>query len=104
MTIKQLTITMAAAALFAVVGSASGSAQENCGAMYQRVTEAYQMQSPHYGQMLNHYNARCLSGASARPGWEGDRHHRYDHDRYDNDRRGYDNDRRGHDYERGNRG
>jgi hypothetical protein len=99
MPIKQLTITMAAAALFAVVGSASGSAQENCGRQYQRVTEAYQMQSPRYGEMLNHYNARCLSGSSVRPGWEGDRHHRYD-----NDRRGYDNDRRGHDYERGNRG
>ena len=99
MPIKHLTITMAAAALFAVVGSTSGSAQENCGRQYQRVTEAYQMQSPRYGEMLNHYNARCLSGSSARPGWEGDRHHRYD-----NDRRGYDNDRRDHDYERGNRG
>ena len=99
MPIKQLTITMAAAALFAVVGSASGSAQENCGVMHQHVTQAYQMQSPHYGQMLNHYNARCLSGSSVRPGWEGDRHHRYD-----NDHRGYDNDRHGHDYERGNRG
>jgi len=92
MSIKQLTITMAAAALFAVVGSASGSAQENCGVMHQHVTQAYQMHSPRYGEMLNHYNARCLSGS-------GDRHHRYD-----NDRRGYDNDRRGHDYERGNRG
>jgi len=99
MPIKHLTITMAAAALFAVAGSASGSAQENCGVMHQHVTQAYQMHSPRYGEMLNHYNARCLSGSSARPGWEGDRHHRYD-----NDRRGYDNDRRGHEYERGNRG
>ena len=40
MPIKQLTITMAAAALFAVVGSTSGSAQENCGRQYERVTEA----------------------------------------------------------------
>jgi len=46
MSIKQLTITMAAAALFAVVGSASGSAQENCGVMHQHVTQAYQMHSP----------------------------------------------------------
>ena len=95
MSLKQPIIAVAAAALFAAVGSASVSAQENCGFMYQRVMEAYQVQSPHYGQMLNHYNARCLSGSSTRPGWEGDRHHRYDNDRrdYDNDRRGYDEDR-----------
>jgi hypothetical protein len=99
MSLKQQTIAMAAAALFVAAGSVSVSAQENCGSMYQHVMHAYQMQSPHYGQMLNHYNARCLSGSSARPGWEGDRHHRYDHDR-----RGYDYDRRGYNYERGNRG
>jgi len=60
--------------------------------MYQGVMEAYQVQSPHYGQMLNHYNARCLSGPMV--AWDGDRH-RYDYDRgrYDNDRLGYDNDR-----------
>jgi hypothetical protein len=95
MSLKQPIIAVAAAVLFAAAGSASVSAQENCGFMYQRVMEAYQVQSPHYGQMLNHYNARCLSGSSARPGWEGDHHHRYDQDRrwYDNDRRGYDEDR-----------
>jgi hypothetical protein len=95
MSLKQPIIAVAAAVLFAAAGSASVSAQENCGFMYQRVMEAYQVQSPHYGQMLNHYNVRCLSGSSTRPGWEGDRHHRYDHDRrgYDNDRRGYDEDR-----------
>jgi hypothetical protein len=94
MSIKRPTIAVAAAALFAAVGSASVSAQENCGFMYQGVMEAYQVQSPHYGQMLNHYNARCLSGPMARPAWDGDRH-RYDYDRgrYDNDRLGYDNDR-----------
>src|SRR5216110_2015374 len=88
MSIKQPTMAIAAAALFAAIGSTSASAQENCGFMYQRVMEAYQVQSPHYGQMLNHYNARCLSGSSARPAWDGDRRHRYDHDRgrYDNDR------------------
>jgi len=50
--------------------------------------ETYQTlgpQSPQYAQMLTYYNARCLSGSSSQPGWEGDNHHRYDHDR-----RGYD--------------
>lgn len=89
---RQPAIAMAAAALFAVVGSTAVSAQENCGFMYQRVMEAYQTQSPHYGQMLNHYNARCLSGGSSQPAWEG---HHYDY-RYDQDRRGYDNDRPGY--------
>ena len=49
--------------------------------MYQRVMEAYQMQSPHYGQMLNRYNARCLSGSSQRT-WGRDDYHRYDNDRH----------------------
>ena len=89
MSIKRPAIAMAAAALGAVVASGSVSAQENCGFMYQRVMEAYQTQSPHYGQMLNHYNERCLSGGSSRPAWEG-QHHDY---RYDPDRRGYDNER-----------
>jgi hypothetical protein len=95
MSIKQPTMAIAAAAMFAAVGSASASAQENCGFMYQRVMEAYQVQSPHYGQMLNHYNARCLSGSSTRPAWDGDNRDRYDYarGRYDNDRVGYDNDR-----------
>ena len=92
MSIKQPAMVIAAAALFATVGSISVSAQEGCGFMYQRVMEAYQVQSPHYGQMLNHYNARCLSGSSARPVWDGDHRHRYDHDRL------------GYDYDRGRRG
>ena len=67
MSLKQPIIVMTAAALFAAAGSASVSAQENCGFQYQRVMEAYQMQSPQYGQMLDHYNARCLSGSSTMP-------------------------------------
>jgi hypothetical protein len=97
MSLKQQTIAIATAALFVAAGSVSVSAQENCGSMYQHVMQAYQMQSPHYGQMLNHYNARCLSG-STRPGWDGDHRHRYDRDRH-----GYDNDRLGYDYDRGRR-
>ena len=97
MSLKQQTIAIAAAALFVAAGSVSVSAQENCGSMYQDVMQAYQVQSPHYGQMLNHYNARCLSGSSARPVWDGDRRHRHDRGRYDNDRLGYD-------YDRGRRG
>jgi hypothetical protein len=88
MSLKQPAIAMAAAAIVAVLGSASVSAQENCGFMYQRVMEAYQTQSPYYAQMLNHYNARCLSGGSSQPAWEG-RHHDY---RYDRNRRGDEND------------
>jgi hypothetical protein len=63
MSIKQQAIAVAIAALFVGVGSASVSAQENCGVQYQRVMQAYQTQSPQYGQMLDYYNARCLSGA-----------------------------------------
>ena len=99
MSLKQQTIAIAAAAVFVAAGSVSVSAQENCGSMYQDVMQAYQVQSPHYGQMLNHYNARCLSGSSARPVWDGDHRHRYDHDRGR-----YDNDRLGYDYDRGRRG
>ena len=71
-----------------VAGLASASAQGNCGHMYQRVMEAYQTQSPHYGGMLNHYNARCLSGSSMQPAWGGEPRYRHEHDR-----RGYDYDR-----------
>jgi hypothetical protein len=94
MPLKQPIIAMAAAVLFAVAGSASVSAQENCSFRYQRLMEAYQTQSPHYGQMLNRYNAHCSSG-SAQPAWEGGHRHWNDNDRrgYDNDHRGYDNDR-----------
>ena len=95
MSLKQPGIAMAAAALCAVVGSASVSAQENCGFMYQRVMEAYQTQSPNYGRMLNHYNARCLSGGSSQPAWDRGHRHEYDRDRgrYDYDRLGYEHDR-----------
>ena len=75
MSLRQPTVVMAAAALCAMVGSAS--AQENCGFMYQRVMEAYQAQSPYYTRMVNHYNARCFSGSS-QPAWGGDYRQRYD--------------------------
>jgi hypothetical protein len=78
MPIKRPVIAMAAVAFCAIVGSASVSAQENCESMYQRVMDAYQIQSPHYGQMLNHYTVQCLSGGSSRPAWRGDYRHRYD--------------------------
>ena len=67
MSLKKPAIAIAAVALFTVAGSASVSAQENCGFQYQRVMQAYQTQSPQYGQMLDQYNARCLSGASNMP-------------------------------------
>ena len=72
MSFKQPAIALVAAALFSVAGLASASAQENCGHMYQRVMEADQTQSPHYGGVLNHYNARCLSGSSMQPVWSGE--------------------------------
>ena len=67
-----------AAALFATLGIASASAQEDCGRMYNRVMQAYQMQSPQYAQMLHHYNVRCASGAGSGqgpgvPGWREER-------------------------------
>jgi hypothetical protein len=94
---KQPAIALAAAALCAVIGSASVSAQENCSYMYRHVMEAYQTQSPYYAQMLNHYNARCLSGSSTQPGWDGDNRHRSwegdNRHRHDYDRRDYNDDR-----------
>jgi hypothetical protein len=92
MLLKHSVIAVAAATIFTVGGLASASAQQNCGHMYQRVMEAYHMQSPHYGSMLNRYNARCLSGSSMQPTWNGETRNRYDN-RYDNDRRGNDYDR-----------
>jgi hypothetical protein len=88
MSLKQPIIALAAAALFSVAGLASASAQGNCGHMYQRVMQAYQAQSPHYGGMLNRYNAQCLSGSSMQPTWNGETRYRYERGR-----RGYDNDR-----------
>ena len=72
MSVKRTAIALAAASLLTAAGSASVSAQEHCGSMYQRVINAYQMQSPQYGQMLDHYTARCLSGSSSQPTWSGD--------------------------------
>jgi hypothetical protein len=70
MSIKQPVMVMAAAALFAVAGSASVSAQEDCGGLYNRMMGTYQTlgpQSPQYAQMYSYYNARCISGSSATP-------------------------------------
>jgi hypothetical protein len=78
MSFKRPITAVAAAALCVVAGSASVSAQENCGFLYQRVMEAYQAQSPYYSRIVNHYNARCLSGSS-QPAWGGQRY-QYDRD------------------------
>jgi hypothetical protein len=70
MSIKQPAIVMAAAALCAVVGSASVSAQEDCGGLYNRMMGTYQTlgpQSAQYAQMYSYYNARCVSGSSTVP-------------------------------------
>ena len=80
MSLKQPTIAIAAVALFAVAGSASVSAQENCRLMHHRVMEAYHQQSPHYRQILNHYKASCASGSS-QPTEEGNRRRYYEYDR-----------------------
>jgi hypothetical protein len=94
MSFKRPAIAIAAAALCVVVGAASASAQEDCGALYSRMMQAYQfgVQSPRYAEMLNHYNARCLSGSSNVEGYHQRRH---DDDRWhrDDDRWGQDNDR-----------
>ena len=62
MSIKQPAMVIAAAALFATVGSVSVSAQEGCGFMYQRVMEAYQVQSPHYLQRTMPRRLNCPTG------------------------------------------
>jgi hypothetical protein len=70
---------------FAVPASAQGRDGEyRCGSMYQRVMGAYQAQSPHYAEMLDHYNARCLSGSSVAPTWQGDGYNQpgYSHGRW----------------------
>ena len=88
MSLKQPVIALVAATLFSVAGLSPALAQEACGHMYQRVMEAYQTQSPHYGGMLNRYNARCLSGSSMQPTWNGEPSYRndYNHRGYDQDR------------------
>jgi hypothetical protein len=92
MSLKQPAMAIAAGVFCALLGSGSALAQEDCGRMHHRVMEAYQTRSPDYGQMLNHYNARCLSGSSARPGWERDDRNRHEYDRHEYDRRGYNDD------------
>ena len=67
---QQPATTIAAAALCIVAGSASVSAQQSCGNLYNRVMETYQAvgpQSPQYAQMVDHYNASCASGSSTMP-------------------------------------
>ena len=93
MPIKRPAITIAAAALDVAIGAASASAQQNCGALYSRVMQAYQFdaQSPRYFEMLNHYNARCLSGSSSREGYH---YRRHDDDRWRRDGGSHDNDPR----------
>src|SRR5579864_8476181 len=76
MSFKQPAIAVAAAALFAIAGAASASAQGNCGRAYQQVMRAYQVQSPDYAQILDEYNARCLSGSS-QPAWQGNPYQGY---------------------------
>jgi hypothetical protein len=79
MPINKSVIAIATAVIsVGVLGSAPAIARESCGFVYQRVMEAYQAQSPRYSQMLNHYNARCLSGTS-QPTWGGEDHQRYDY-------------------------
>jgi len=94
MSLKQPAMAIAAAGFCIVVGAAGASAQENCGALYSRVMQAYQSDvlSPRYAEMLNRYNAQCLSGSSS---MEGDHYRRHDGDRWhrDDDRWGQDNDR-----------
>ena len=63
----------------------------------------FDAQSPRYAEMLNHYNARCLSGSSSMEGYHQRRH---DDDRWrrDDDRWGQDSERRGRDDDRWRQG
>lgn len=70
MSFKQPSITIAAAALCLAMGSASVSAQESCGNLYNQVMRTYQTQGPQsqqYARISNYYSARCLSGSSTAP-------------------------------------
>ena len=63
---------IAGAALSVALGSASVSAQENCGDLYNRVMRTYQTQGPQsqqYAAISNYYSERCLSGSSAAPSY-----------------------------------
>lgn len=72
MSLKQPIITVATAALCIAIGSASVSAQENCGSLYNQVMRSYQTQGPQsqqYAAISNYYSERCLSGSSAAPSY-----------------------------------
>ena len=56
MSIKQPAIAIAAAALFAVAGSATVSAQEDCGGLYNRMMGTYQTLGPQSAQYAQMYN------------------------------------------------
>ena len=68
MSFQHRSLAVAAAALFVAAGSASASAQQSCGDLYNQVMWSYQnhgAQSQQYASMVSHYNARCLGGSSA---------------------------------------
>ena len=70
MALKQYSMRIAGAALGIALGSASVSAQENCGNLYNRVMSSYQTygpQSQEYARISDYYSARCLSGSSTAP-------------------------------------
>src|SRR5437763_16900646 len=70
MTLKQSSMTIAAAALFVATGSVSVSAQESCGNLYNRVMWNYQAhgaQSQEYARISDNYSRRCLAGSSSAP-------------------------------------
>jgi hypothetical protein len=68
MSFQHHSLTIAAATLFVAAGSASASAQENCGDLYNRVMWSYQnqgAQSQQYTAIANFYSARCLAASAA---------------------------------------
>src|ERR1700693_6204956 len=72
MPFKRYSIIIAAATLGVALGSASVSAQESCGNLYNRVMSSYQTygpQSQEYTRISNYYSARCLAGSSAAPSY-----------------------------------
>jgi len=63
MPLKQASITVAAAALFVVMGSVSVSAQESCGNLYNRVIWNYQThgaQSQEYARISDFWTVNRL--------------------------------------------
>src|ERR1700686_1449736 len=64
MSLKKTSITTVAAARCVAMGSASVSAQESCGSLYNQVMRSYQTQGPqsqHYAAISNFSGERCLS-------------------------------------------